>query len=277
MVGLASGEDTGGVRRSVLLVTVAAALVACGPSTPTPTPTPSPQSTSVRLFWAADTGTAIRLFREDGVMAVSSESGLSALRALLGSRPTDPDYSSLWPADAKVRSVRIEGSEATVDLAPVRLSVGAEAEWIAIQQLLWTLLAAEPTLRSMRLTVDGSAIESLAGHVDATQPFTRPPAYEVVALVWMLEPRQGSMLDRDAVTLRGMACTFEANVAWSIRRGTTIVRSGSTTAAAACPEWSPWSVTVQGLAPGDYVAEAAEYSAKDGSLVVRDTKAFTLR
>ena len=130
----------------------------------------------------------------------------------------------------------------------------------------------------MRITVEGAAVESLAGHVDATQAFQRPVSYEVVAQVWLLTPGQGANLVGSSVTLSGMACTFEANVAWSIRRGSSVVQSGSTTASnGACPVWGPWSVEVHGLAPGTYTAEAAEYSAKDGSLVVRDTKAFSLR
>ncbi len=38
-----------------------------------------------------------------------------------------------------------------------------------------------------------------------------------------------------------------------------------------------WTVTVDGLAPGSYTAEAADYSAKDGSLTARDTKHFAIR
>ena len=129
----------------------------------------------------------------------------------------------------------------------------------------------------MRLTVEGRPVESLAGHVDATQAFTLPPTYEVVSPIWLLQPVEGAQLPAGVLTMSGMACTFEANVAWSIRQGSSVVRSGSTTAAAACPDWSPWSVTIDGLAPGSYTAEAADYSAKDGSLIARDTKHFTIR
>jgi len=250
-------------------------LTACG--TPTPTPEPIPRTVRAKMFWVADTGTAIRLFRETASVRRTDTPGLTALRYLVAHRPVDPDYTSLWPTDTVVNSVTISGAEATVDLASARLNVGAEAESLAVQQLLWTLLAAEPTLSSMRLTVDGRTVESLAGHVDATQSFTRPPAYSVVAIVWLLSPAEGDMVTGPTVTLSGMACTFEANVVWTIRQGSKIVKSGSAIAAEACPTWSPWSVEVTGLAPGTYVADAADYSAKDGSLLVRDTKTFTVR
>jgi hypothetical protein len=252
-----------------------ALLAACG--SPTPSPSPTVDTVTARLFWVADTGTDLRLFREDGVVRRSSEPGLTALRYLVSHQPADPDYTNLWPSGTTINSVVVRGDEATVDLAQPRLNVGSAGEALAIQQLLWTLLAAQPAVKSMRITVDGKAVESLAGHVDTTQPFVRPPAYEVVGLVWMLAPIDGAVLTGTSVTLSGIACTFEANVAWTITRDGAVVQSGSTLAAEACPRWSPWSVTVDGLAPGTYTASAAEYSAKDGSLVVEDTKRFTLR
>jgi hypothetical protein len=93
----------------------------------------------------------------------------------------------------------------------------------------------------------------------------------------LLKPAEGAVFTSGNVTLSGMACTFEANVVWTIRQGSKTVKTGSTTAAEACPTWSPWSVVVHGLAAGAYTAEVADYSAKDGSLLMRDTKNFTVR
>lgn len=263
------------MRKAAVAIASLILLSACG--TPAPTPTPTPTNSPAKMFWVADTGTAIRLFRETVAVERTATPGLTALRYLVSHAPLDPDYTSLWPSDTVINSVAIDGDRATVDIAKPKLNVGAEAESQAIQQLLWTLLAAEPSVRSMRITVEGKQVESLAGHVDATQPFTRPPAYEVVAIVWLLSPAEGAVVTAGSLTLSGMACTFEANVVWTIRRAGKVVKSGSTTAAEACPTWSPWSVDVTGLVPGTYVADAADYSAKDGSLLVRDTKTFTVR
>lgn len=263
------------MRKLVIAIGTVLLLTSCG--TPTPTPTPTPETAMAKLFWVADTGTAIRLFRESARIDRSDSPGLTALRYLVSHAPTDSDYTSLWPLDTVINSVTISGDQATVDLAKPKLNVGAESESLAIQQLLWTLLAAEPSVRSMRITVDGKTVESLAGHVDATQPFTRPPAYDVVAIVWLLNPAEGTVVAGSHVTLSGMACTFEANVVWTIRKNNKVVKSGSTTAAEACPTWSPWSVDVGSLPAGTYIADAADYSAKDGSLLVRDTKTFTVR
>lgn len=250
-------------------------LAGCGASTVTPSPTAS--TTAAKVFWVADTAAGFRLFRETAPVARSEQPGLTALRYLVAHQPVDSDYSTLWPASTVINSVTVQGAQATVDIAPPKLNVGAEAEGLAIQQLLWTLLAAEPGVTSMRITVNGAVVESLAGHVDATKAFTRPASYDVVAILWLLKPAEGAVLSRGTVSLSGMACTFEANVVWTIRQGSKTVKTGSTTAAGACPTWSPWSVDVSGLASGSYTAEVADYSAKDGGLLMRDTKDFTVR
>lgn len=267
---------------------VAAALVAaCGttapntspsPTTSTPhtTPTPTPTSMSLKMFYVADTGTDLRLYREQALVPDDGPPGLAALRYLVAHKPVDPDYSSLWPTTTVIKGITMSGSEATVDLAPVQLQVGASSEQMAIEQLLWTLTAASPGVKSMRITINGKPVESLAGHVDATQAFSKPAAYEVVATVWMLKPEQGATVSSRSFTLSGMACTFEAAVVWSIRKGTTTVRKGAATAAEACPAWSPWSVEINGLQPGTYTAEVDDFSAKDGSLIAKDTKTFTV-
>ena len=139
------------MRRLVLPSLLMAVLAGCGAPTPTPTPTPM---TTARMFWAADTGTSIRLFAEDVQIAKTAAPGITALRYLVSHRPVDPDYTSLWPPTTRIKGVTVSGSDATVDIAPVNLNVGSEAEGIAVQQLLWTLTSAQPEIHSMRITVD---------------------------------------------------------------------------------------------------------------------------
>jgi len=54
------------------------------------------------------------------------------------------------------------------------------------------------------------------------------------------------------------------------------VSSESTTAATACPDRSDYNIDLGDLEPGDYVLEVSDLSAKDGSVIFADTKAFTL-
>lgn len=266
------------------MIPLAFLLGACGNS-PTPiashsaTPSQSPSATAslpetkaLAQYWVADTARGFRLYREFSQLPVTPDPISTSLTALFTQTPKDSDYASLWPKDTKVNSVLVSGALATVDLSFSKLNVGSEGESVAIAQLVWTATAADPSVKRVRITVDGNAVESLAGHVDATKPFTRGPAAEVLAPVWIISPEEGAQLPAVDFTLKGMASTFEANVAWKVFKDGKLVQQGSTLSAGAAPSWKPWSVKLTGLAPGDYTFIAMEYSARDGSLVAQDTK-----
>ena len=201
------------------------------------------------------------------------------LRALLddATEPLDADHASPWAGSgSRVRSLTRSADGAVLDIELGRLNVGAEGEQRAIDQLLWSAALADPSIEALRLTVEGRSVETLAGHVDTTAAFTLGPDDEVLAPVAVLEPQEGSAIEGQVV-VRGEACTFEANVAWELLDGDGgRIDGGSTLAAEACPVRSPWSVDLGALAPGTYTIRAAEYSAKDGTLVVEDTKTFTV-
>ena len=111
------------------------------------------------------------------------------------------------------------------------------------------------------------------------QLFGRPSAalsYQDLSAIWILQPEPGATV-RKPVVVSGQACTFEANVAWQVLRGSTVVKSGRTTAGQACPVRGPWSVTLKGLSAGPYTFRAFELSPKgDGSYEGLDTTSFTV-
>jgi len=251
-------------------------------ATPTPTPTtsinPSPTRTSGALaqYWVADTARGFRLYREFLNAYLEPDALTASLTNLVSKKPVDPDYVSLWPADTTINSVKVAGNLATIDISFSKLNVGGEGEALAIAQLVWTATAANYKVTRVAITRDGKTVESLAGHVDATKPFTRAPSYTVVAPVWITYPGEGYTAYADGFTLEGMASTFEANVAWKVYKDGKLVKEGSTTAAEAAPAWTKWSVRIPGLSPGKYLFMAAEYSAEDGSLVAQDTHSASL-
>lgn len=269
-------------RSAAVLPVVVAVLAACGAppgtgSSPTPY-SPTPQAEAI-VYFVGDTPRGFRLYPERHLVPeLTGDLALDALRSLVdgNERPHDPDYASPWAGSgSSVLSLERADGTATLDLAYGHLNVGAEAEMRAIDQLLWTAAAADPSIRRLRITVDGSAVESLAGHVDATRPFPLEPTYEVLAGVSIDVPQQGQMLE-GPIVVSGEACTFEANVAWELYRNGTLVDQGSTAAAAACPDRSPWSIDLGVLEAGDYEVRAFELSAEDGSLVVADSRRFAV-
>ena len=246
------------------------------PTTPTSTKS-TPVKQALAQYWVADTARGFRLYREFARLEVTPDPMTAALRALVTSKPKDPDYASLWPLGTKINSVAISGDGATIDLTLGKMNVGAEGEVVAIAQLVWTATAANPSVSKISLTVDGKQIETIAGHVDARKPFKRAPAYEILAPVWITSPLEGGQQSAQGFTLSGLASTFEANVAWKVFQNGKLIKQGSATAGGAAPAWKPWSVSIPGLAPGEYQFAAMEFSAKDGSLVSKDTKNAILK
>jgi hypothetical protein len=247
---------------------------------------PSP-STSVKdiqdysFYFVSETSQGFRLVQE--VQQVSKaendlgdDKGLNSLIMLVDGQlpPFDGDHRTLWNNGTKINSVTTIDGVATVDITLGRISFGSESEQRAIDQIVWTLVANDPTITSVKFTVDGVISESLAGHVDFAQTFVLAPSYEVLASVWI------NLLDRSDVTnpvsISGSACTFEANVAWELTKGGDVVSSGAATAATACPDRSDWSIELGELGAGNYVLKVSDFSAEDGSAIFEDTKAFTV-
>ena len=233
------------------------------------------------FYFTSETAQGFRLVREVHQVSkiendLGDEKGFNSLVMLVDGQlpPFDGDHRTLWNNGTKVNSVSVVEGIATVDLTLGRISLGAESEQRAIDQMVWTLIENDPTVTSVKFTIDGIVSESLAGHVDFSQVFTLAPSYEVLASVWI------DLLDRsdvsNPVSITGSACTFEANVAWELTKGGDVVSSGATTAATACPDRSDWSIDLGELAPGNYVLKVSDTSAEDGSLIFEDTKAFTV-
>ena len=187
----------------------------------------------------------------------------------------DPDYTNLWGNGSAVSSISRDGDLATVDFSAVHLNVGSAGEMLAIDQILWTLTANDSTIARIKLLLNGEPIESLAGHVDTRGTFAREAGYKVLSAVNILHPAQGSTEAGDVI-ISGLACTFEANVAWQLWSKSHKIDGGSTLAAEACPATAPWEVELGLLDAGTYVFKAMEYSAKDGALVALDTKTFVV-
>jgi hypothetical protein len=233
------------------------------------------------FYFVGDTARGLRLYKEVQIVDVGenelgSDKGLNALTMLVTGQlpPFDGDHKTLWKSGSRIISIKREGGLATVDLSLGRFEVGAEAEQRAIDQLVWTLTANDPTVTSVKFTVDGLAVETLAGKVDTTASFVPGFSYDVLASVGI------DQLDRSDVTspvvVTGMACTFEANVSWELLQNKTVINSGATTAAIACPDRSAWKIELGSLAPGKYTIRVFDLSAEDGSVISEDDKDFTV-
>jgi len=231
----------------------------------------------VKFYFVSDTPRGQKLFSEAQISSEFYDLNLQVISDLVSGKvaPLDPDYVNLWGDANTVNSVSVDGSVATVDLGEVSLNVGAEGEQRAIDQIVWTLTGLAPEVKSVAFTVNGKTVESFAGHVDTTVQFARAIDYEVLNPIQISSVNEGAKLVTP-VTVSGQACTFEANVVWQLSRAGKVVQEGFTTATSGCPDRGDWKISLKDLEPGEYIIQAVEYSAEDGSLFAKDDKKFII-
>jgi hypothetical protein len=248
-----------------------------GEATPSPTSTPSESSPpapiegDVYVYYVMDDGRQPRLYREQRPNPGMSPAA-AALATMLQSPAVDPDYGSPWPSGTEVLDYSASGDTATVDLSDF-VSLGAQAEQVAVQQVVYTVTANEPDVTRVQLLVDGEAPPS--GHSDWSQPVSRAPMLDVQGLIWVLTPTQDSTVS-SPVEITGYGTAFEATVSWEVRpEGSDQVVADGFTQAGANGEFAEFSDSVQ-LEPGTYEIRAFESSAQDGRPLHVDTKTFTV-
>jgi spore germination protein GerM len=261
------------------------------PSTPTSKtpgvnvvpPASSPQGQSVTfaapVYWLGDVDGRLRLYREFFSIQSGGDKGRAAVTAMLEREPYDADYLSVWPSGTKVLGVERSGGVAAVNLSAAALSKHAPPETarMAVQQLVWTLTAADQDGRErVRLLVEGQPVRNLwESGVSVADPVGRSAGTSVLAPVWITEPQDGATVGR-TVTLEGQATVIEANVTIEVREGETVVQSTFATASEGAPGRGTWSHRLS-LAPGSYEIRAFESSAQDGRPLAVDSKRVTVR
>ncbi|MDX6288082.1 MAG: hypothetical protein QOG53_3567 [Frankiales bacterium] len=284
-VALVAGGVAGGLALAGNDDDSAHVLPPAASSTPTVTPTPSQPAVSAKpitvpVYYLGDTGTALRLYREfhsTNAPASNPDKAVVAVDQMLHAKAADPDYNSLWPENTTVRGVTRAGTVATVDFSKDvngPFQGGTEGGQLSIQQLVHTVTAADTTIKSVLISVEGKPVTSLFG-VDVSKPQKRGVSYTVLGAVWILAPTQNAKVN-SPVTFSGQATVFEATVSIEVRRGATVVKRTNTMATTGGPGRGDWKLTMI-LVPGTYEIRAFEASAKDGSVTNLDTKTFTVR
>lgn len=222
--------------------------------------------------------TDLRLYREfHAVPLIDGDRIHTALTEMFSGKAKDPDYSSLWPKDTKVNGVTKSGDVATIDLnrAATRANLGAQAAHQSVQQLVYTVTAADTSVEKVRITIDGRAVAELWGHVAlASTGLGRVPAVDVQGLIWLLSPKEGEKVGR-TVQVKGVGTAFEATISWDVRTPDGKLVKEGFTEGGANGEFAEFSDQVT-LAPGTYVMRAFESSAEDGQAIHVDDKTFTV-
>jgi hypothetical protein len=241
------------------------------PSDPPATGTPTAVEDDVYVYYVMDDGQSPRLYREQhSVGFAGNMPNGSGVEFMLSQPPIDKDYSSLWPKGTKVLDVRQSGDTATIDLSDFP-HLGAEAESLAVQQVVYTTTANDPAVKQVKLLVNGKAPQS--GHEDWTQPVARAPMMDVQGWIWLLAPTEGATTS-SPVAITGYGTAFEGTISWEVTEDGAKVAEG-TTQGGSNGEFGEFGDTVE-LDPGTYEIRAFEASAEDGSPIHVDTKTFTV-
>jgi Immunoglobulin-like domain of bacterial spore germination/Sporulation and spore germination len=242
------------------------------PSSPaSPTPSVTAGGHTAYVYYVHDDGQSPRLYREQHAVAVKDvPTAILALEEMFTQSPADPDYATPWPQQPLVRGYEASDGVATVDLSEF-LSVSEELETAAVQEIVYTVTANDPSVKKVRLRVKGEAPK---GHSDWSEPIARAPMLDVQGLIWLLSPTQGETVS-SPVKIEGFGTAFEATISWEVRKDGKVVKDG-VTSGGANGEFDDFTDTVD-LPAGDYEISAFESSAEDGRPIHIDTKNFTVK
>lgn len=88
---------------------------------------------------------------------------------------TSPEegYSTVISDQIKFNDVYIDGDSVVVDLDSNGLNGGSLEETFLISQIVNTLIHSFDEVKQVQFLVDGESVETLMGHVDASEPFTK--------------------------------------------------------------------------------------------------------
>ncbi|HEY6594155.1 MAG TPA: GerMN domain-containing protein [Asanoa sp.] len=247
---------------TVATAAAAAAVVtfARAPSTPEPEPLPPAASVPAETTAAGTNlpvyylGAGERLYREYHPVptgaGTDADKVRAAVAAMLGGRPSDPDYRTAWPAGS-VRSVRLDGEVVTVDL-----DVPTVPDAAGLQQLVWTVTAVSGT--DVQLLVRGRPPAGAAGTL------RRGPALTTQAPVWLIDPQDGTA-SGPRIAVKLSAAGPDPVVRLEVRQGDRVVHAQTVTLTEGSAQRGEGALTLPPLPAGEYVVSAVDTSVAGGA------------
>lgn len=243
------------------------------PPAPTLTTQPPPPPTTIeaQAIYRVGTngGTTNRpgLVREFRSAAVGASESARAAQAVAESLRR----SELW------QGVTIDSADVTRDGITLGLSgfgdavPDADQARLAVASLVWTAQGAVGR-GDLPVTLSTPGGGQVLGHLDPETRFTRSGASpDTLCDIWIDDPSPGVTVPAaKAVTVRGQAVAFEANVEWELLDGTATVRDGFVTASIGAPARGTFAVALGELTPGTYTFRAFTSSPEDGVKILAE-------
>lgn len=220
---------------------------------PTPTATPS---LTVAVYLTRTVDGTPRLFREFHTVATADDRVTTALEDLLSGDALDPDYGTVLP------TLRLAGYSRETTVGVLRLTGDADLPGpVGLQQLVYTVGAADPAAESVEVLVNGSAVTET--------PLTRDPA--ALGPLWILDLEDGARVPVD-FTAQGTAAAG-GGVRWEVLSDDRQVAEGEAAVSRdeSSDRWS-WSAPLSLPGKGTYTLrvwspDLPESAAEDKKLV----------
>ena len=132
------------------------------------------QTLNVKVYYPDDSGMKLVEVEREIVVDDSTDKYTAAVE-LLRDDPGEENLTTIFPRNASIRSITIEGSMAIVDFDGSILKGfvgGSTGEEFLIGSIVDTLTSF-PEITSVKFLVDGQEVETLSGHMDLSTPLER--------------------------------------------------------------------------------------------------------
>ena len=198
--------------------------------------------------------------------SLSAEELASILFTLqLGAVPTDPDLSTSVPRGAELLGVSISDSVLTIDVSGALASAsGSSSQETTLAEQLAHTATNVPGVSALALTVDGTPVSELWGHLDWSAPIEPDPFS--LSPITIVGPAHGETVPAGTVVVTGLATVFEATLLVRLldASGAVVpVEPGFVTASEGGPGRGDWTWEIE-LAPGTWTIEAEAPDMSDG-------------
>lgn len=132
-----------------------------------------PKELMVNVYYPRSDGTGLVAVRRT-VSTEKDDKYTAAMKSLL-TGTKEKGQTNVFPKKAKLRSIVVKDGIATVDFSKelqTNFSGGSTGEEMLIGSIVNTLTDF-PEVQKVSILIDGSAVETLSGHMDLSEPLTR--------------------------------------------------------------------------------------------------------
>lgn len=178
------------------------------------------------VYWLGHSNDDVFLYREFFPAQPTDDPLVTALRTMMGSKPHDPDYFSLWNNPSRLGASISAKNIITIDISADAFAKKADQGMAerSVSQLIYTATAAAAmaglvdTDSSIQVSVlvDGHTGYRAFGQVLLDRPLTRKAKF--LAPVWIIDPADGATHKSLPLKVSGQGVSPTGALLWSLDR-----------------------------------------------------------